>query len=61
MEDIFKKLDNNIITYNNYEIGVISDDDEITWFNARDVCIALGYKNPKLTIIKNIQKKDKIQ
>ena len=61
MNDIFKNLDNNVITYNSYEIGVISDDDETIWFNAHEVCIALGYKNPKLTIINNIKKKDKIQ
>lgn len=57
MNDIFKNLDNNVITYNSYEIGVISDDDETIWFNAHEVCIALGYKNPKLTIINNIKKK----
>ena len=61
MEEIFKNLDENYIIYNSKIISVISDNNEKIWFNAHEVCEALGYKNPKLTIINNIDKKDKIQ
>ena len=61
MNDIFKTLDSNIIIYNNSEISVITDNNELVWFNAHEVCISLGYKNPKLTIINSVKKKDKIQ
>ena len=61
MNEIYKTLDENYIIYNSKVIGIISDNDEKIWFNAHEVCEALGYKNPKLTIINNINKKDKIQ
>lgn len=59
MEEIFDSLDKNMIVYNNCIISVIIDVNKLIWFNARDVTIALGYKNPKMTVIKNINKKDK--
>ena len=51
----------NTITFENYKIIVIIDNDKIIWFNAKQICISLKYKELKKTISNNIDKEDKIQ
>ena len=58
---IYKTLEENYITYNNQIISVITDKNEKIWFNAHEVCESLKYKNPKLTVNKNVKKTNKMQ
>ena len=51
----------NTITFEKYKIIVIIDNDNIIWFNAKQICTSLDYKQPKQAIIKNVDKYDKIQ
>ena len=51
----------NTITFEKYKIIVIIDNDNIIWFNAKQICTSLDYKQPKQAIIKNVDKDDKIQ
>jgi prophage antirepressor-like protein len=51
----------NTITFENYKIIVIIDNDEIIWFNAKQICKSLEYKNTKKTTSYIIKKKNKIQ
>ena len=43
------------------KIIVIIDNNNIVWFNAKQICIALRYKEPKKTISNNVEISDKIQ
>jgi len=51
----------NIINFENKKISVIIDNNKEIWFNAKQLCMALKYKQPKLAIINNVNKEDKIQ
>ena len=51
----------NTITFEKYKIIVIIDNDNVIWFNAKQICTSLDYKQPKQAIIKNVDKDDKIQ
>jgi len=51
----------NTITFEEYKIIVIIDNNNIIWFNAKQICTSLDYKQPKQAIIKNVDKDDKIQ
>ena len=51
----------NTITFENNKIIIIIDNNNIIWFNAKQICTALKYKQPKLAIINNVEKSDKIQ
>ncbi len=51
----------NTITFENNKIFIISDSNNIIWFNAKQVCVSLKYKDPKKAIINNVDKEDKIQ
>ena len=44
MDIFYNNLENNIIKFENNNINVIIDDLDIIWFNANEICIALGYK-----------------
>lgn len=61
MSKIFETLDKHYIKFETFKINVIIDNDGDIWFNANEISISLGYKNPKKAITKNIGKKDKIQ
>jgi prophage antirepressor-like protein len=50
---------NNIIKYNNEEITVIIDNNNIPWFSAINVANVLGYNNTRKAIIKNVAKQDR--
>ena len=50
-EDFFEK----------YKINTIIDNNNIIWFNAKQICIALEYKQPKKAIINHVKQIDKIQ
>ena len=51
----------NTINFENYKIIVIIDNNNIIWFNAKQICSSLKYKQAKQTIINNVDKIDKIQ
>ena len=51
----------NTINFENYKIIVIIDNNNIIWFNAKQICSSLKYKQAKQTIINNVEKIDKIQ
>ena len=51
----------NTITFEKYKIYVIADNDNIIWFNAKQICQSLAYKEPKKAISNNVNKEDKIQ
>ena len=51
----------NIINFEKHKIIVIIDNNNIIWFNAKQISISLGYKQGKKTISNNIEKSDKIQ
>ena len=51
----------NTITFENSKIIVVIDNDNIIWFNAKQICISLKYKQVKQAIINNVEKSDKIQ
>lgn len=51
----------NTITFENNKIIIISDNDNKLWFNAKQICIALKYKDPKQVISNNVDKEDKCQ
>jgi prophage antirepressor-like protein len=51
----------NTINFEKNKIIVIIDNNNIIWFNAKQVCISLEYKNAKQSIINNVEKSDKIQ
>jgi prophage antirepressor-like protein/predicted GIY-YIG superfamily endonuclease len=51
----------NTINFENRKIIVIIDNNNIVWFNAKQICISLNYKRAKQAIINNVEKIDKIQ
>jgi len=51
----------NTINFEKHKIIVIIDNNNIIWFNAKQICGSLEYKHAKQTIINNIEKNDKIQ
>jgi prophage antirepressor-like protein len=50
----------NTIIFEKHKIIVIIDNNSIIWFNAKQICISLGYKDTKKTISNNVEKNDKI-
>ena len=51
----------NTITFENNKIIVIIDNIMNIWFNAKQICMSLGYSYPQQIIIKNVDREDKIQ
>ena len=51
----------NTITFEKNKIFIISDNDNKIWFNAKQICISLKYKESNKAITKNVEKEDKIQ
>ena len=51
----------NTITFENNKIIIIIDNDNEIWFNAKQICVSLKYKDTKQVISKNVEKEDKIQ
>ena len=51
----------NTITFEKCKIYVIIDNNNIIWFNAKQICQSLEYKEPKKAILNNVNKDDKIQ
>jgi len=43
------------ITFENKRIIIIIDNNKQIWFNAKQICIALKYKQPKMAIINNVE------
>jgi prophage antirepressor-like protein len=50
MSTMFNTLNDNYIVFNNEKIGVVVDNDNMVWFNAKNIADILGYKDSKLTI-----------
>jgi prophage antirepressor-like protein len=46
----------NTINFEKHKIIVIIDNNNIIWFNAKQICGSLEYKHTKQTIINNIEK-----
>ena len=60
--DKFKKIFiYNTITFENNKIIIISDNDNNLWFNAKQICVSLKYKQSAKAITKNVDKENKIQ
>ena len=51
----------NTINFEKHKIIIIIDNTNIIWFNAKQICIALEYKQAKQAIINNVEQIDKIQ
>ena len=51
----------NTITFENNKIIIISDNNNIIWFNAKQICLSLKYKESNKAITKNVEKEDKVQ
>jgi prophage antirepressor-like protein len=51
----------NTINFEKNKIIVIIDNNNIIWFNAKQTCISLGYKQTEKAISNNVEKIDKIQ
>ena len=51
----------NTINFENNKIIVIIDNNNIIWFNAKQICISLEYKQTEKAISNNVEKEDKIQ
>ena len=51
----------NTITFENKKIFIISDNNNKIWFNAKQICLSLEYKEPNKAITKNVDKEDQIQ
>ena len=51
----------NTITFENNKIFIINDNNNKVWFNAKQICLSLKYKEPKKAIMTNVDKEDKIQ
>lgn len=51
----------NTITFENHKIIVIIDNDNIIWFNAKQICLSLEYKDTKQAIVNHVDSKDKMQ
>lgn len=51
----------NTINFEKHKIIIIIDNNNIVWFNAKQICGSLEYKQAKQTVINNIEKSDKIQ
>jgi prophage antirepressor-like protein len=49
----------NTINFEKHKIIVIIDNTNIIWFNAKQICIALEYKQAKQAIINNVEQIDK--
>ncbi len=48
------------ITFEKTKIIIIIDYNKIIWFNAKQICISLKYKQPKMAIINNVEKEDDV-
>ena len=51
----------NTINFEKHKIVVIIDNNNFIWFNAKQICISLEYKDTKKIISNNVEKSDKIQ
>lgn len=51
----------NTINFENHKIIIIIDNNNFIWFNAKQICLSLEYKQTKKTISNIIEKPDKIQ
>ncbi len=51
----------NTITFEKHKIIVITDNNNIIWFNAKQVCLSLEYKQSAKAITNHVDSNDKIQ
>lgn len=61
MNEIFETLEQNYIMFDTNKISLIIDTNSVVWFNANETALALGYDQPKMAIINNVDKEDKNQ
>lgn len=61
MEIFYENLENNTIKFEDNNINVIMDENNIPWFNGNEIAVILGYLYPKDAIINNVEKEDKIK
>lgn len=58
MNNIFD-IKNGLILFDNNILDIIADVDDILWFNAKNVCIILGYNNTKKAIRNHVDDNDR--
>jgi prophage antirepressor-like protein len=51
----------NTINFEKHKIIIIIDNNNNIWFNAKQICVSLNYKQAKRAITNNVEKIDKIQ
>jgi prophage antirepressor-like protein len=51
----------NTINFEKHKIIIIIDNNNNIWFNAKQICMSLNYKQTKRAITNNVDKNDKIQ
>jgi prophage antirepressor-like protein len=51
----------NTITFENNKIIVIIDNRGVIWFNGKQICLSLEYKQTEKAISNNVEITDKIQ
>jgi prophage antirepressor-like protein len=51
----------NTISFENHKIIVIIDNNNIIWFNSKQISLSLEYKDTKQAIVKHVELNDKIQ
>jgi prophage antirepressor-like protein len=61
MTSILETLQDNYILFEQNSINIIMDTNDILWFNAYDLTLALGYTEAKRMVQIHIDQKDKIQ
>jgi prophage antirepressor-like protein len=61
MDIFYENLEKNTIKFENNDINIIIDENNIVWFNANEIALSLGYKYPKDAIINNVDKEDKLK
>jgi len=59
MTDTLIDIYNNILIYDNIQIIVIIDDNNIPWFSGVNIASILGYKNTRQSIITHVTKHDR--
>jgi len=59
MHEILKTLNDDYIKFKNHNIKLIVDNNEIYWFNAKDIAKALNYKDTKDAIRQHVDIDDK--
>lgn len=61
MPALYDTLDDNYVRFEGHDINILIDHNNVPWFNANEMGVALGYSYPKDAISNNIDDDDKIK